>query len=400
VNSSEESQLTKQLDKRIFVIAVIVLAAVLLVSVGAFAGKKASKKPSKVVLKSKLGNVQQRIREVRYKIQIKESERRTVTGQLSAIERDLSDAQEHLFDNKIKLFDAQTDLDATIKRLAVTKRQLTRRQNLLTRRIVDIYEGEDLSYMDVVLGSTNMWTFLTRSYYLQQIIHSDTSLISDIRDLKASIERDKAHQTQRVTQISALQTKLEQERNQVASLADKKQKQLDTVEHDKQLMEQALDELEQESHKIEDQIKQIQNAPVGKNGYQGYERKFNGGLLFPCTGRVTSPFGYRVHPITGVYKLHTGVDISVPIGTPIHAAGDGKVIIAGWNRAYGYMVIIDHGNHVSTLYGHNSHLLVSVGEIVHQGQVIARSGSTGFSTGPHCHFEKRVDGAPVNPGRP
>lgn len=371
-------------------ITAIALVAVIILQVCAFGAKKPS-------LNTKLGTVKKRIKEVTYRIHLKESQKRTVTGQLAIVESKLDDAQEKLTSNKITLLDAQTDLNATIRRLGVAKRQLNRRQTLLQRRIVDIYEGDDLNYVDVVLGSTNMWTFLSRAYYLQQILKADTSLISQVRALKASIEKDKANQTRRVSQISSLQTQLVSERNQVSSLAEGKQKQIDAIEHDQRLMEQALAELEQESQQIEDQIRRIQNTPAG---LKRSSRAFHGGLMFPVSGRITSTFGYRVHPITHVYKLHTGVDISVPTGTPVHAAADGTIIVAGWMPAYGYAVVIDHGGHVSTLYGHNSKLLVRVGDDVKRGQVIAKSGSTGYSTGPHCHFEKRVNGTPVNPGCP
>ena len=272
---------------------------------------------------------------------------------------------------------------------------MNRRQDLLSRRIVDIYQGEDLNYVDVVLGATNMWTFLSRSYYLQQILKSDTTLISQIRQLKSSIEADKERQAQRVAQISSLQTKLISERNQISSLADSKQQQIDRIQKDNRLMEQALAELEAESQAIEDQIRRIQQTPAGR---QRAAKAFTGGLIYPVSGRITSTFGYRVHPITKVYKLHTGVDIACPTGTPIRAAAAGTVIIANWMPAYGYSVVLDHGGGVQTLYGHNSKLCVSVGQNVKQGETIAKAGSTGYSTGPHCHFEKRVNGRPVNPG--
>jgi murein DD-endopeptidase MepM/ murein hydrolase activator NlpD len=130
------------------------------------------------------------------------------------------------------------------------------------------------------------------------------------------------------------------------------------------------------------------------------QRKFSGSFMFPVSGRVSSPFGYRHHPVTGTYKLHTGVDISCRTGTSVRAAADGVVSKACYNRAYGYMVIIQHNGGYSTLYGHNSRLLVCGGQQVKQGQIIAKSGSTGWSTGPHCHFQLMKNGSPINPGRP
>lgn len=353
-----------------------------------------SGKPS---LNSQLGSVERQIKDVKRKIAQKEGEKRTVIGQLTDTQRALETAQTSLSRNKLKLLDAQADLAATVARLERTKRHLARRQDLLTRRVVDIYQGEDLRYADVVLGSADMWSFLTRAYYLQQILDSDTELIRQIQADKAAIEEDKARQAQRVEDIAALQERLETQRNKIASLAESKRAQLDAIENSKELYEKALAELEAKSREIERRIRDIQNTPRGR---QRYARAFSGGLMFPCAGRVSSTFGYRVHPITGVYKLHTGVDIAAPTGTAIKAAADGVVIISGWQGAYGYAVVIDHGGGVSTLYGHCSKLLVRVDEKVKQGQVIARVGSTGYSTGPHVHFEKRVNGTPVNPGTP
>ena len=117
----------------------------------------------------------------------------------------------------------------------------------------------------------------------------------------------------------------------------------------------------------------------------------------PVAGRITSPFGYRFHPILHTMKLHTGVDIAAPIGTPVFAVGAGMVVWAGRRGGYGNAVIIDHGGGKATLYGHMSAVLVRSGQTVAGRQQIGRVGSTGISTGPHCHFEVRINGVPVNP---
>ncbi len=123
----------------------------------------------------------------------------------------------------------------------------------------------------------------------------------------------------------------------------------------------------------------------------------SGAFIWPVNGVITSPYGYRTHPIFGSTIYHSGMDIGVDYGTPVHAADSGVVVEAGWISGYGYAVIIDHGNGLSTLYGHNESLNVSEGQSVSQGQVIAYAGSTGNSTGPHVHFEVRSNGDPVDP---
>ena len=120
-------------------------------------------------------------------------------------------------------------------------------------------------------------------------------------------------------------------------------------------------------------------------------------MIWPVNGVITSPYGYRTHPIFGTTIYHSGIDIGVDYGTPVQAADGGTVVEAGWGSGYGYAVVIDHGNGLSTLYGHNQELAVSAGQSVSQGQVIAYAGSTGNSTGPHVHFEVRANGDPVDP---
>jgi len=119
--------------------------------------------------------------------------------------------------------------------------------------------------------------------------------------------------------------------------------------------------------------------------------------MWPVNGPISSPYGYRIHPILGYLKLHTGIDFGVGYGTPIHACDSGLVIYATWMGGYGNVIIVDHGHGISTLYAHQSSLAVGTGSLVARGQVVGYVGSTGFSTGPHLHFEVRVNGNPVDP---
>lgn len=383
----------KLTDRTIRLITLLLVALMLITCQAIAKPAKSNKKAKK--LKTQLGSVQSKIKVAKQKLHQTKLEQHNVSQLFDATEQALENTQGDLAQNKLKLLKAQADLDVTQERLDRTRKQLSRRQGLLKRRVVDMYEGEDMDYVNVVLGSTDMWSFLTRAYYLQKILESDTKLITQINSDKLSIEKDKARKARRVTEISSLQVRLVSERDRVASLADQRKQQLNSIESDAALLEKVLDDLERESQRIENTIRDMYKTQKNKKNL--YPGKLTGSLSLPVSGRITSQFGYRVHPITGVYKLHTGVDIAAGMGTAIHAAANGKVIMAGWYGAYGNAVIIDHGSHVSTLYGHCSRLLVSVGDSISKGQVIAKVGSTGYSTGAHCHFEKRVNGTPVNP---
>lgn len=167
---------------------------------------------------------------------------------------------------------------------------------------------------------------------------------------------------------------------------------LQSLTEEEMTLEQEIEEYQKQVAEIETEIRLLAIANVGAE-YVG------GSMAWPVPGytRITSPFGMRTHPITGVYKLHTGCDIGAPYGAQFIAANDGVVTYAGENRAYGKMVIIDHGGGVTTLYAHGSNIEVNVGDTVFQGTPVLAVGSTGYSTGPHAHFEVRINGEYVQP---
>ncbi len=369
------------------------ITAVLLASLPAtfVSGAKGTSKPT---LSRQLKDVNYRIKGVQAKLRKAKSEKRSVAAQLNATQRRLEDAQRRVSRNKMEIQRVREKLRIIDARLARTQRKLDRRANLLSERLADIYEGQDIGYLEVLLGSENMRTFLSRSYYVKEIVSSDVELIEEIKKDREQIERDKKVQAAEELRLVKIQDQLVRDRDGVADLAAQKYAELQAIEQDRELLEGMLDELAAESERIESKILQYQQSRRSSNSYN---QTFSGGLSMPVSGRITSRFGYRVHPITHVRSLHTGVDIACPTGTPIKAAAAGEVIGAGWMGAYGYAVIIDHGGGISTLYGHNSKLLVRVGQKVSKGQTIAKAGSTGYSTGSHCHFEKRVNGKPVNP---
>ncbi|HBS58710.1 MAG TPA: peptidase M23, partial [Firmicutes bacterium] len=180
--------------------------------------------------------------------------------------------------------------------------------------------------------------------------------------------------------------------NTVDAKRREQQNMLDNVLTEKNTAEQAYAELEETSRNIERMIQQMQNPAANRA-----QARASGVLIWPAAGQITSPFGWRMHPVFGTQKFHTGIDIGADYGDAVAAADSGVVIHADWLGGYGKAVIIDHGNGLQTLYAHNSELLVYEGQAVRKGQTISRVGSTGYSTGPHLHFEVRQNGTPTNP---
>ena len=294
--------------------------------------------------------------------------------------------------------DVRKELDATEKRidenedkLKVLNKDFAVKRDQLAKRVRDIYINGQINYLDVLFGAKDFQDFFTRMDLLKRVIQQDYDLVQVVFAEKTAIEtsqkeleKDKAAKEKLVA--SAADRKKEAEKKQAA-----KQAIIDKMETDRATQERIINENLAASKEVEQMIRNSRYRPASPALSGG------GALNWPLGGPITSPFGWRVHPITGASRFHSGIDIGGDYGDTIHAAGAGIVSYAGWISGYGYAVIIDHGGGISTLYGHNQALLVSEGQSVSQGQAIAECGSTGNSTGPHCHFEVRVDGEPVDP---
>lgn len=328
----------------------------------------------------------------------------TIQQQLEAAQRDYQAVANELKATEEKIAATQAELEKTRARLQV-------REGVFTKRVRDIYMHGQLSYLDVVLGAKDFSDFSNRLELLRRIIDADITLISDIRKERAAIETAKQElETQRARQAQ-LRDQAAAKRDEIESRRKEQQAILYQAQNDKAMAEQAYNEYQQSSQAIAEMLRQraadraaqaaaaAAQASSGGGGSSDYYQLVSGSgaLIWPVNGVVTSPYGYRTHPIFGTTIYHSGIDIGVDYGTPVHAADGGVVVEAGWISGYGYAVIIDHGNGLSTLYGHNQELAVSEGQSVSQGQVIAYAGSTGNSTGPHVHFEVRANGDPVDP---
>ena len=196
------------------------------------------------------------------------------------------------------------------------------------------------------------------------------------------------------------QTALEKERAALKKQKEKEAAKQAELEESKAELQAQLDALNAEADRISAEIKARQEALEQQQAQSGNNKpNYSGGrMMWPCDSTyITSEFGYRIHPITGIWTGHTGIDIGCNMYAPIYAAESGTVILAEEYGGYGNAIVIDHGGGITTLYGHNEELYVSVGQKVSRGETIAGAGSTGWSTGPHLHFEVRESGEYVDP---
>ena len=334
----------------------------------------------------------------------------SVSEQLRQIEEQLRQATAELGTIKEQRVAVENDITLNERQLAEAQKRLEGRESVFYKRVRDIYINGRLSYLDVVIGSKDFSDFANRLEVLKRIIDSDITLINEIKKERADIEAHKQ-------KLEADRAKLvELEKSAIAKQAEIEQKKaernvvLQKAQNDRATAMQAIEELNASSAQVSAMLKERQAARAAaaaaaaaaaqSSGGQGASDNWvqgTGQLGWPVSGEITSPYGYRVHPIWGTTIYHSGIDIGVDEGTPVHAADGGVVVWSGWMGGYGYAVVIDHGNGLSTLYGHNSELAVDEGQSVAKGQVISYAGSTGNSTGPHVHFEVRVNGDPVDP---
>jgi len=330
--------------------------------------------------------VQSRIREIRQE-------------QSSATER-LYTAQRRLAALQTRLGQARGELTATRGQLDRTRQELARLQKALAQHTKDVqdhllalYRAGDAGYLGVLLSADSFSDFANRRTFIQAVVNQDQYVLNRLAALQQQAE-DKRNQ---LAGEERRQAALVREIAQDQAEASQREAEVKAILHDantkRVAAESELAEMEQE----EAQVRALVRSHSSSGGGAFYSGSWSGSLLRPVGGPITSPFGMRVHPITGRYTLHTGVDIGASYGTTIHAADKGLVISTGWMRAYGQTVVIDHGSGIHTWYCHCSAVLVSEGQTVSRGQAIARVGSTGMSTGPHLHFSVLRNGDFVNP---
>lgn len=344
-------------------------------------------------LNDKLQNLQEQINESRVQQENWQVVINEITEKLKIIQVELNEAAEKLrsIQNEQKAINKQ--IKQTEEEIRKAEIHLKQRQDILNKRVRSIYMHGQLSYLEVITGAKSFSDFANRLELLKRIIHSDFKLIQEIQKQKALIEAKKDELQQKKNKLDALAEEAKKAENQIRAKKEEQQQIMNEAKRQKDAAAAMEADLIAESNNV----RRLIQARSGSLQGEGTVVQGSGTFIWPCNGPITSPFGYRTHPIFGTTIYHAGMDIGVDYGTPIHAADGGTVILAGWCGGYGNAVIIDHGNGLQTLYGHNTSVAVSEGQAVSQGEVIAYAGSTGYSTGPHCHFEVRENGEAVDP---
>jgi len=373
----------------------ITLVTILTMTSAAYGETLADLKKKQDSIKSDTKNIQQQLTDT-------QQQQSTVIKAIDAFDAEMDKANEELDVLTDQLDQSQAKLEATQKELAAAEEDKNVKLEALQKRAKFIYQSGETGYIEAILNADSFNDLLNRAEYINRIVSYDQGLVAKFQaaeDLEAQkVERVK--QQKDSIQVLADQQKSKMDSLQV--LMDDKERHLETLKSDEAKYTQKLSDLDASDKAIEKLIQERVAAAARQNisKSMGIAAYTGGKLGFPAPSNrtgISSPYGYRSSPICGKKEFHSGVDIPSPYGTNIVAAESGVVIFAGRQNGYGNVVIIDHGGGLSTMYGHASKNVVSVGQSVAKGQTIQKAGSTGYSTGSHVHFEVRVNGKTTNP---
>ena len=344
-------------------------------------------------------DIQQKEEELKNRINESTNELQGVDEELSSnlqqvqkLDETISSSETELNELNSKIEKLQTSIDETQEKLTDVEGRYNKQKELLDNRLISIYEAGDIQYIDVVLSSAGIAEFISNYFLITELASYDNQLLEVVEKEKKDIETSKET--------------LDKTKEELVSAKQNQLKTAKVLENTKAVRQQYIEKLSDEEKSIQAKIDEYnaQYAALEQElkaiALNSISPEYIGGVMaWPVPGytTITSKFGMRTHPITGVYKLHSGVDIGAPTGTNFIAAADGVVTKASYNSAYGNMVMIDHGGGISTLYAHGSEIMVQVGQQVKQRDVVLKVGSTGYATGPHAHFEVRINGTPVEP---
>ena len=364
----------------------------------------------------KLEASRQRLHEARYKVM-------TVAQLLDETNASIGRVEGELTTLHGTIGSTQARLKVRKFQLAQVQASLGRHRQALDYRLVDVYEYGPTTYLEALLDSTSFVDFIERWDYIHYILKADGELIAVINKDENAYQKVVGQLEQTENELVAEQQAQEHARQQLGALADERQGLLEVAREQRNVVAQQVYELENltaaEEARLQALIveKQREDAlAVERAKLAGCQARraaavaaglpapacapaLGGPVAFawPVHGPITSPFGMRTDPVTGRWQLHSGIDIGADYGTPITASADGNVIYAGWYGGYGNFIIVDHGSGYSTAYAHCSAIYVTVDQLVRRGQVIGAVGATGWATGPHLHFEIRVNGVPIDP---
>ena len=339
-----------------------------------------------------LQRIYRELKDQKEKVRRVKVQERGALARLFVVRAELDQTRNHLEQSKRQLFVTERRLDRVSGQLQVAQRVYGEQTKRFLLRLGEFYKSGQMNYLDLILGAKDISDFTNRSYYFGRIIDYDATLVGELKKQRNFIQNKREEIVNLTGHIRDLTGVIADREKQVSQQARERNQIYQGLRAEREEYERQLAEKRASSKQLETLIESIFSRTQGK-----VTAKVTGRFRWPLSGSITSYFGYRSHPLWGGSDFHTGIDIVSPYGKPIQAADGGEVILSGWWDGYGKCVVIDHGKGKSTVYGHMSRIFLNKGQKVTSGETIGLVGSTGYSTGPHLHFEVRISGKPQNP---
>ena len=397
---------------------IILLLAVLLTFMPVYATTLKDKKEA-------LNSTQQDIKDKKETASQKKEQKEAIQEEIKKVDLELVEIQDHINELGDKLEVKREEIAASEEKLEEANEKKDDQYEATKKRMVQMYKNQKIGYIQVVFSSNNFWDAINRVEYVKRISRKDHSILDEYKLQIETIEKQKKIIEEEKNELDMLQKEEIAKNDELEATRNKKEAAMEKLVAEEGKLKSEIVNLEEISENLKSEIQELtrQLEEEARRQKEEEERKrkqaassssssnssstsgriptqyVGGTFMWPVPGnyRVSSGYVDRTSPIFGTAEFHTGIDIPANYGTSVVAAADGVVITAGWVNGYGNTVMISHGSGLVTLYGHNSSLVVSKGDSVKKGQTVAKVGSTGYSTGNHCHFEVRKDGDHVDP---
>jgi septal ring factor EnvC (AmiA/AmiB activator) len=340
-------------------------------------------------LRRELENTEREINSITQRLKETQSEKNSVENEINQLDKKILELSSEELKLEMLVYELEEKIREKESEIEKLEKEILINNELLEKRLRVMYKNGGVGYLEVLFNSKDIGDFLTRIDMIQRIVGNDVNILEELEEQHDMLELAQLELENEMDNRYAAMQDVKSKKNDIEIASRAKETYMKSLTGSLEELKEQEKKLLQASDEIEKKIQQAQLAVK----YAGGEMTWPA----PTYYTITSPYGMRNHPLYGYLSMHTGVDLRVPMNQKIVASNAGTVTYAGWYGAYGNIVIIDHGGGISTLYAHNTTVLVKDGQEVIKGQLVAYSGTTGMSTGPHLHFEVRENGVHTNP---
>lgn len=345
-------------------------------------------------LKNQLNNANSNLKDAQSELKENKNEQKDVLKQIDTLDKNINNTENQIETTENEIEKLEKNIKIAEENIEYMQGEYDKKYEIRKERVSAYYKNGITSLKDISYETSDPTDAIFMERIIEKVSEYDNNLMNEIEQEKNEIDKEKNKLEEDKITCTELKKDLEVKLASLNDTVKVRTKYLSELKENEKDLEKSIDELKKKADELEAEIRRLSSSSSNS--------KYTGGTMawpLPNYYTVTSYYGNRLHPVLKVYKMHTGVDIAGAgcNGKNVVAAADGKVITAGWISGYGYTVMIDHGGGIVTLYAHSQKLLVKVGQQVKRGEAIMKVGSTGYATGPHLHFEVRVNGKYVNP---